>query len=348
MSNLNGVEPVAIFLKDYPTGEPSTDQFETRSIPEPDVPDGSVLLRTVWMSVDPYMRGRMRQNVKSYIPPFSLEEPLDGGAVSEVVASKSDAFAPGDYVVGFGGWKSVHVADAATLTKVDPNIAPLSAYLGVLGMPGLTAWSGLTQICQPKEGETLFVSGAAGAVGSLVCQLGKQRGLHVIGSAGSAEKCAWLEEEGGCDVAINYKDYAGVGALTKALAEAAPKGVDCYFENVGGDHLEAALNVISFGGRMALCGMIAVYNATTPPPGPTNLVNMIGRGVMAQGFIVSNYRHLTNDFIAEVGPLVASGKVKFRESVYDGLEKAPDAFVGLFHGENFGKAVVRVGPDRVG
>ncbi|MEL7486825.1 MAG: NADP-dependent oxidoreductase [Pseudomonadota bacterium] len=338
----------AIFLKAYPDGLPAPDLFETRTVETPAPADGEVLLRTVWMSVDPYMRGRMNPNVKSYIPPFSLDAPLEGGAVSEVIESNADGFAAGDYVVAFqGGWREYHIAKPEALTKVDPAAAPLSAYLGVLGMPGMTAWAGVTQILKPKEGDTMFVSGAAGAVGSLVTQLGKHYGCRVIGSAGSPEKCAWLLEEGGCDVALNYKDYKNSGELTKALAEAAPKGVDCYFENVGGMHLEAALNCIAFAGRMALCGMIAQYNNTRPEPGPSNLVNMIGRGVMAQGFIVSNYLHLTPQFIADVAPLLAGGKIVFRESVYEGLDKAPDAFLGLFKGENFGKAVVRVGPDRV-
>ena len=336
----------AVFLKAYPEGSPSPDLFEVRDVVVPDPQDGQVLLRTVWMSVDPYMRGRMNPHIKSYIPPFALDEPLNGGAVSEVVESRHAGFSKGEYVVAFsGGWQEYHLAKADDLQKVDPNIAPLSTYLGILGMPGLTAWSGLTQIIAPEKGETLFVSGAAGAVGSLVCQLGKQKGMRVIGSAGSAEKCAWLEAEGGCDVALNYKDYPNSGALTKALGAAAPKGVDGYFENVGGDHLEAALNCIGFDGRIALCGMIAVYNNTKPAPGPSNLTNMIGRGVKAQGFIVSNYSHLAPQFISEVAPLVANGTVKFRESVYEGLDVAPEAFIGLFKGENFGKAVVRIGPD---
>ncbi len=337
----------AIFLKAYPKGLPAPGDFAARDIDLPPLKDGEVLFRTVWMSVDPYMRGRMRPDVKSYIPPFSLDAPLDGGAVGEVLESKHGKFKPGDYAVGFqGGWKTHAVVSGDGLTKVDPKLAPLSAYLGVLGMPGLTAWAGLTQILKPKEGETLFVSGAAGAVGSLVCQLGKLKGMRVVGSAGSKEKCDWLEQEGGCDVALNYRDYQTAGQLTKALAAAAPKGVDCYFENVGGMHLEAALNVIGFGGRIALCGMIAIYNDTEMQPGPSNLANMIGRGVMAQGFIVSNYMHLAPQFAAEVAPLLAAGKVTFRESVYEGLDTAPEAFLGLFKGENFGKAVVRVGADR--
>ena len=338
----------AVFLKSFPEGMPTPDMFDIRTVDVHAPGENEVLLRTVWMSVDPYMRGRMNPRVKSYIPPFALDKPLDGGAVSQVIESGASGFAKGDYVVGFsGGWQEYHVADAKTLQKIDPGLAPLSAYLGVLGMPGMTAWAGMSQILKPKEGETLFVSGAAGAVGSLVCQLGKIKGMRVIGSAGSKEKCAWLEAEGGCDVALNYKDYRDSTALTKALAEAAPKGVNCYFENVGGMHLEAALNCIAFGGRIALCGMIAQYNNTKSEPGPSNIINMIGRGVLAQGFIVSNYMHLSKEFVAEIAPLLAAKKITFRESTYDGLENAASAFIGLFHGDNFGKAVIRVAPDQV-
>ncbi|GJL94518.1 MAG: NADP-dependent oxidoreductase [Hyphococcus sp.] len=336
----------AIFLKEYPNGMPQPDQFELRDIDAPSPGAGEMLCRTVWMSVDPYMRGRMRPDIVSYIPPFSLDAPLEGGAVSQVVESNVDGFAPGDYIVDFlGGWKSHYLSKGERTQKVDPNMAPLSAYLGVLGMPGMTAWAGVTQILEPKEGETIFVSGAAGAVGSVVCQLGKAKGCRVIASAGSPEKCDWLVKEAGVDVALNYKDYKNAGELTKALSEAAPKGIDCYFENVGGMHLEAALNCIAFGGRMALCGMISVYNNNEPEPGPPNLTNMIGRGVMARGFIVSEYIDKAMEFAMEVAPLLAAGKVKFQESKYDGIDKAPEAFIGLFKGENFGKAVVRVGPD---
>lgn len=344
---MTGIKAKAIFLKSYPNGLPALDQFALRDIETPPLKDGEVLLRMVWMSVDPYMRGRMRPDVKSYIPPFSLDAPLDGGAVGEVIESKHEKLKTGDYVVGFqGGWRTHAVVPGDGVTKVDPKLAPLSAYLGVLGMPGLTAWSGLTQILKPKEGETLFVSGAAGAVGSVVCQLGKLKGMRVVGSAGSKEKCDWLTREGGCDVALNYRDYKNAGELTKALAAAAPKGVDCYFENVGGMHLEAALNCINVKGRMALCGMIEMYNKTEPEPGPPNLINLIGRSVTVQGYVVSIYMHLAPQFAAEVAPLLAAGKITFRESVYEGLDKAPEAFLGLFKGENFGKAVVRVGPDR--
>ena len=342
-----GTAGKAIFLKNYPAGMPEPAGFDLKEVEVGAPSSGEMLCRTVWMSVDPYMRGRMRPDVKSYIPPFSLEEPLSGGAVSEVIESNIDGFAPGDYVVDFiGGWKEYYISKGEQTQKVDPNLAPLSAYLGVLGMPGLTAWAGMTQIMDPKEGETLFVSGAAGAVGAVVCQLGKARGCRVIGSAGSKAKCDWLENEAGIDVALNYKDYANSAELTKALAEAAPKGVNCYFENVGGMHLEAALNCIAMGGRIALCGMIAQYNNKEPEPGPSNLVNLIGRGVLARGFIVSEYADKAMEFAAEVAPLLMQGKIKFQESVYEGIDKAPEAFIGLFKGENFGKALVRVAPDK--
>lgn len=338
----------AIMLTEYPVGLPGDKHFSMTEITVPAPGAGEMLCRTVWMSVDPYMRGRMRPDVKSYIPPFSLGVPLQGGAVSEVIESNIDGFAPGDYIVDFlGGWKEYYISKGEQTQKVDPNMAPLSSYLGVLGMPGMTAWAGVTQILEPKDGETLFVSGAAGAVGSVVCQLGKAKGCRVIGSAGSKEKCDWLLKEAGVDVALNYKDYKNAAELTRALAEAAPKGVDCYFENVGGMHLEAALNCIGFGGRMALCGMIAAYNNTEVEPGPPNLINLIGRGVMARGFIVSEYMDKAMEFAMEVAPLLVQGKIKFQESVYQGLDKAPDAFVGLFNGDNNGKAVVRVAPDRL-
>jgi len=338
----------AVFLSQYPAGLPAEGDFVTKEVEVPAPGPGEMLCRTVWMSVDPYMRGRMRPDVKSYIPPFSLDRPLEGGAVSQVVESNIEGYAPGDYLVDFlGGWKEYYVTRGERTQKVDPNLAPLSAYLGVLGMPGLTAWSGVTQILKPKPGETMFVSGAAGAVGSLVCQLGKVKGCRVIGSAGSKEKCEWLEKEAGVDVALNYKDYKDAGELTKALAVAAPKGVDCYSANVGGMHLVAALSLIALGGRMAWCGMIAQYNNRAAEPGPPNLINVVGRGVLIRGFIVSEYMDKAMEFAMEVAPLLAQGKIKFQESVYDGIEKAPDAFIGLFKGENFGKAVVRVGPDKL-
>ena len=338
----------AVYLTQYPQGAPTPADFMTKSYEVGEPGPDEMLLRTVWMSVDPYMRGRMRPDVKSYIPPFALNEPLSGGAVSEVITSNVDGFAPGDYIVDFeGGWKSHYLSKGEGARKVDPNLAPLSAYLGVLGMPGMTAWVGVSQIMKPRAGETMFVSGAAGAVGSVVCQLGKVAGSRVVASAGSKEKCDWLVNEAGVDVAINYKDHADAAALTKALAKAAPDGVDTYFENVGGMHLEAALNCIAAGGRIALCGMIALYNNTAPVPGPSNLINIIGRGVTVRGFIVSEFMNQAGAFAAEVAPLILSGKVKYQETEYDGLSNASTAFIDLFSGGNAGKAVIRVGADRI-
>jgi hypothetical protein len=338
----------AVFLKSYPVGLPGRQHFDIRDIQTRAPSKGELRLRTVWMSVDPYMRGRMIPDRVSYIPPFSLTEPLEGGAVSEVLDSENPNYSAGDYVVAFqGGWKEYWVSNGDGLMKVDPKIAPLSAYLGVLGMPGLTAWAGLAQILEPKAGDVVFVSGAAGAVGSLVCQLAKLKGARVIASAGSKEKCDWLLKEGGADIALNYRNYKNASELTKALAAAAPGGVNCYFENVGGMHLEAALNCIAVGARIALCGMISMYNNTAPEPGPSNFINLIGRSAKMQGFIVSIYQHLAPQFAAEVAPLLMQGKIRFRESVYEGIAEAPAAFIGLFQGENFGKAVVRVGADRI-
>ncbi|MEM7667285.1 MAG: NADP-dependent oxidoreductase [Pseudomonadota bacterium] len=333
----------AVFLTEYPDGLPKPGSFVVREVDIPHLKESEVLLRTKWMSVDPYMRGRMNPNVKSYVPPFTLDAPLDGGAVSEVVESRAIEFNPGDHVVSMqGGWKEYSIAKPRALTKVEPDQAPLSSYLGVLGMPGMTAWAGLTQILEPKGGETLFVSGAGGAVGSLVCQLGKQMGLRVIGSAGSAQKCSWLKQTIGCDIAINYKDYPSASELSNALAEAAPDGIHCYFENVGGDHLQAALQNIAIGGRIALCGLIAQYNAQEPVTGPTNLANLITRSVKVQGFIVAQYAHLRKQFLGSVAPLLESGDISAREEIYEGLDQAGAAFLGLFSGENTGKALVRM------
>jgi hypothetical protein len=335
----------AIFLKRFPHGSPRAEDFELRNIALPALKDGEMQMRTIWMSVDPYMRGRMRPDIKSYIPPFSLDAPLDGGAVSEVVESRQPDWKPGDLAVAFqGGWKDQWISNGDGLTRVSAELAPLSSYLGVLGMPGLTAWAGLTQIIKPQPGETVFVSGAAGAVGSLVCQIAKLKGARVVGSAGGPEKCGWVKDKAGADAVIDYKTCPDASALTAALEKAAPGGVNGYFENVGGAHLEAALNCIAFGARIALCGMISVYNATKPEPGPWNLVNLIGRGAMMEGFIVSKYLGLAPQFFGEIAPLVAARKIAWEETVYEGLQSAPDAFLGLFSGANLGKAVVRVGP----
>lgn len=331
-----------IHLTAYPDGMPTPDIFETveRDLPAPG--PGQAEVEVLYYSVDPYMRGRMRPDVKSYIPPFALGEPLDGGAVVRVVASEAEGFAPGDVAVGMGGagWRDRAVVDTGGFTKVDASSVPASAYLGALGMPGLTAWAGLTQIIEPKEGETLYVSGAAGAVGSLVCQLGKARGLTVLGSAGGEEKCAFLTSRVGVDHAFDYKRH-DAGSLAKAILSEV-SGIDGYFENVGGMQLEALLNTMNTYGRIAVCGMIAQYNDQAPVPGPPNLPQIIGRQLKMQGFIVSTYQSKMMEFLGEVMPLVASGKVVAEETVYDGVESGPEAFMGLFQGANTGKAVVKV------
>ena len=298
----------------------------------------------VAVSLKNYMRGRMRPDVESYIPPFQLGEALDGGAVGRVVASRADGFAEGDRVVSnFGaGWRDRAVVPAENLTKIPdiPGVSP-SNFLGVLGMPGLTAWAGLTQIIAPEEGDTLYVSGAAGAVGSLVCQLGLHKGLTVLGSAGSQEKRDWLETEIGIAKAFDYRAHDSA-SLAAAIREIAPGGVNGYFENVGGMQLEALIAAAAPMARFALCGMIADYNSTTPPAGPRNMVMLVGKQIRMEGFIVTRFAERQADFLAEVGPLVASGKVVARETLYEGLERAPEAFIGLFEGANTGKAVVKV------
>ena len=334
-----------IHLRSRPAGMPTADNFELVEKPIPEVSPGQFLVRNVWMSVDPYMRGRMMDR-KSYVPPFQIGEPLDGGSVGRVVASQHDDFAVGDYVCGFasGGWREYYVSDGSMLQKVDPKLAPLQAYLGVMGMPGLTAYSSLLRIGAPREGETVFVSAAAGAVGSVVSQIAKIKGCRVVGSAGSDDKIAWLEREAGVDAAINYRNC---GSLLDAVRAACPKGIDIYYENVGGEHLEVALELMNSQGRLVMCGMISLYNANpdAPPPGPRNLINVVGRSLKMQGFIVSDFLDMVPDFYADMSQWIGAGKIKWQETVVEGIENAPAAFLGLFKGENLGKMLVRVGPD---
>lgn len=327
-----------IHLRSRPKGEPEPENFELKTVELPAPQDGQVLIRNRFLSVDPYMRGRMR-DTRSYTPPFQLGEPLTGGAVGEVVESASPDFAPGDSVLHMLGWREYALANAKGLTKVDPSLAPLQSYLGVLGMPGMTAYVGLLDIGQPQPGETVFVSGAAGAVGSQVCQIAKIKGCRVVGSAGSPAKVRWLEETAGVDVAINYKETKN---LRRALKSASPDGVDVYFENVGGEHLEAALQNMNNFGRIALCGMISVYNATSAQPGPGNLAVMIGKRIKMQGFIVSDHSDRRQDFLQDVSGWMQEGKLQWEETIRQGIEQMPDAFIGLFHGENLGKMLVEV------
>lgn len=327
-----------IRLKSRPVGVPTADNFELASRELADPAEGEVLIKNLYMSVDPYMRGRMIDR-KSYVPPFQIGEPLTGGAVGEVIASNHEGYGVGEYVVNFFGWQEYALSDGEGLLKVDDSI-PLSAYLGVAGMPGRTAYFGLLDIGQPQEGETVFVSAAAGAVGSVVCQIAKLKGCTVIGTAGSDEKVLWLEEKLGVDVGVNYKT---AGDLTKALATAAPQGIDVYFENVGGDHLEAALAVMNPNGRIPVCGMISQYNATEPEPAPRNLSLIIGKRLLLKGFIVSDYGSRAGEFTSDMSQWIQAGQIAWEETVYEGIEKAPEAFIGLFSGENVGKMVVKLG-----
>lgn len=329
-----------IRLASRPTGWPTAANFAIAETPVPTAGVGQVLVRNVYMSVDPYMRGRMN-DVKSYIPPFQIGQPLDGGAVGEVVASDSPEVPVGSFVVHELGWREYAVVDAAKARVVDPAAAPtLSAYLGLLGMTGLTAYAGLLAIAQFREGDTVFVSGAAGAVGSVVGQIARLRGARrVIGSAGSAEKAKHLVAELGFDAAFNYKD----APVRDQLRDAAPDGVDVYFDNVGGDHLEAAITVMNKFGRIAMCGAIAQYNDTAPPAAPRNLAAVIGKEINMRGFIVRNHWHLMPEFVAEVGGWLSERKITARETVVDGIANAPDAFLGLLRGDNTGKMVVKVG-----
>ena len=328
-----------IHLRSRPHGLPTAENFALVSVkvPTPSHPD-QVLVRNRFISVDPYMRGRMR-DTRSYTPPFGLDEPLTGGAVGEVVSSTSDQFAEGDFVLHMFGWREYALAEPRHLTKVDPSLAPLQSFLGVLGMPGMTAYVGLLDIGKPQPGETVFVSGAAGAVGSEVCQIAKIQGCRVVGSTGSQVKARWLEEVAGVDVAINYKETSN---LRRELKKACPDGIDVYFENVGGVHLEAALQYMNNSGRIAVCGMISMYNATSAQPGPANLALMIGRRLKMQGFIVSDHLERRADFLRDVSGWMREGKLKWEETILDGIESTPEAFIGLFHGENLGKMLVKV------
>jgi NADPH-dependent curcumin reductase CurA len=332
-----------IHLKSRPNGMPQAENFELVETPLPKPGAGQFLVRNIFMSVDPYMRGRMMDR-ESYVPPFQVGKVLDGGSVGRVVESNNDAYKAGDYVCGFasGGWREYWVSDGAMMQKIDPALAPLQAYLGTLGMPGLTAYSGLLRIGEPKEGETVFVSAAAGAVGSIVCQIAKIKGCRVVGSVGSDDKAEWLRREAGADAAVNYKTC---GNLEAAVKKECPKGIDIYFENVGGEHLEVALNLMNSRGRIVACGMISMYNAVEPPPGPRNIIFIVGKSIKMQGFIVSNYLDMVPAFYSDMGQWIREGRIKWEETIVEGIEKAPQAFLGLFTGANVGKMLVRLGPD---
>lgn len=333
-------------LASIPKGMPTPDNFKMVEVEVPAPKDGEVTVRNLWMSVDPYMRGRMT-GVKTYADPYVVGEAMTGGAVGEIVESAHPDFKKGDHVLSMLGWREAFTAKVDDLVptgfrKVDTNMIPAQAYLGVAGMPGLTAYAGLYDVAKFQPGETVLVSGAAGAVGSTVCQLAKADGAKVIALAGTDEKCAWLESRG-VDSAINYKTAPKThGSLTKAIAQAAPGGIDVYFENVGGDMFEAALNVMKPFGRIAVCGMIAQYNDATPQPGPSNLTMIIGKSLKIQGFIVMQHVHCQKDYIAKLGPLMASGKLVQQETIVEGIEQSVPAFLRLFDGNKQGKMLVKL------
>ena len=331
-----------IHLVSRPTGEASLANFKLVEAEVPELADGQVLVRNHFMSLDPYMRGRMN-DAKSYAVPQPLNAVMQGGTVGEVVASKNEHYKIGDKVVGFGGWQHYSVADAATpgvLRKVDTTHIPLSAYLGAVGMPGVTAWYGLTQICKPKPGQTIVVSAASGAVGSAVGQLAKARGCRAVGIAGGAEKCAYVVGELGFDACVDYKAHKDPKALYEVLKAATPDGVDGCFENVGGAVFDAVLARMNAFGRIALCGMISGYDGEPIPLKNPQLLLM--SRLTIEGFIVSEHMQFWPEALKELGTMLATGKLKYRESVAQGLAAAPEAFLGLLKGRNFGKQVVKL------
>jgi NADPH-dependent curcumin reductase len=335
-----------IHLASRPKAEPTTENFLLVSSPTPALGPGEVLVRNHYLSLDPYMRGRMNDG-KSYAQPQGLNQVMGGGTVGEVVESTSAAFAVGDKVVGMGGWQEYAVVAVGNeahanglLRKVNQAPIPLSAYLGAVGMPGVTAWYGLTNIIGIKEGETLVVSAASGAVGSVVGQLAKSRGARAVGIAGGAEKCAYVVNELGFDACIDYKEHADVGSLLKALQVACPKGIDGYFENVGGMAFNAVVAHCNAFARIAMCGMISGYNGEPIPLNYPQLFLM--QRMKLEGFIVSEHMGVWPQALKELGGMVASGQLKYRESVAEGLASAPQAFMGLLKGKNLGKQLVKL------
>ncbi len=326
-------------LRRRPAGNPTADDFEFRSVPVPAGPIDGVLRRTVYLSLDPYMRGRM-SDAESYATPVAIGQVMVGQTVSRVIASNNPEFAPGDFVTGYDGWQDYAVSDGATLRKLDPAAAPLTYALGVLGMPGMTAYVGLIDIGQPKAGETVLVSAASGAVGSIVGQIAKIKGCRAVGVAGSAEKCRYVTDELGFDACVNYKS----DTFRADLKAACPNGVDVYFENVGGEVLRAALSQLNVGARIPFCGNIADYNATSSTPGP-NLRPLLVKRAMMKGFIVFDHNDRRPAFLRDVGQWVREGRIKYREDIVDGLEHTPATFMRLFDGRNFGKLIVRVSPE---
>lgn len=328
-----------ILLKSRPIGEPKESDFALTETPIPEPGEGEILSRTIYLSLDPYMRGRISGG-PSYAASVELNSVIVGATVSQVIKSNHPDFQPGDFILNRNGWQTYAVSSADTLRKLDSTQAPLSYSLGILGMPGHTAYAALLDIGQPKPGETVVISAASGAVGAVAGQIAKIKGAHVVGIVGSDEKRDFIVNELGFDVGINRKTQE----LYPALQEAAPNGIDVYFDNTAGAILETVLQQINLGARIALVGLISQYNATSPPPGP-NLLPLLIKRALIKGFLVGDYQHRFDDFLGDVSGWLQSGQMKYKEDVVVGLENAPRAFIGLLRGENFGKLIVKVSDD---
>jgi NADPH-dependent curcumin reductase CurA len=333
-----------IVLASRPIGEPKASDFRIETSPIPTPGDGQVLLRTIWLSLDPYMRGRMSE-AASYAAPVPIGGVMEAGTVCEVIASNNSAFAKGDIVLARAGWQTHALSDGKGLTRIDPSLGPISAAVGVLGMPGMTAYTGLLDIGKPQGGETVVVAAASGAVGSAVGQIAKIKGARAIGIAGGKDKCDYVKNEFGFDACLDHRDPD----LAAKLNDACPKGIDVYFENVGGAVFEAVFPLLNAFARVPVCGLIAHYNdteATAPKWAPSLMRAVLTKRLTIRGFIVSDFAARHGDFLRDMSAWVREGRVKYKEFVTEGLENAPAAFIGLLKGANFGKQLVRVGPDR--
>lgn len=329
-----------ITLAARPVGMPKESDFRMVSAPIPSLAEGQVLARTIFLSVDPYMRDRMT-GVRTYADPVDIGQVMLGGTVGEILQARSGELQAGDLVTGYWGWQEFGVVDAKGLRKLDSRVTPPSTALGALGMPGMTAYFGLLEICLPKAGETVVVSGAAGAVGSLVGQIAKIQGCRAVGIAGSNEKVSWVATELGFDGAFNYKTTADYGARLKELC---PGGIDCYFDNVGGPVSDAVFPLLNTKARIAVCGQISQYNLAHPEPGPRILGHLLTKGARAEGFLVYQFAGRFPEGIAQMGQWIREGKLKYREQIVEGLENAPQALIGVLRGDNIGKMLVRVSP----
>jgi NADPH-dependent curcumin reductase len=337
--NQNPTTRRSVVLKHRPDGAPRREDFEIREDAVPQPATDQVVTRTIWLSIDPYMRGRLREQ-QLYAQPVNPGDVMTGESVGEVIASAHPDFVPGDVVVGSRGWQTHSVTAGAQLVKLPRHGAPLSAYLGVLGMPGATAYRGISEICRPKNGETVVVSAASGAVGSVAGQLAKRAGARVVGIAGGSEKCLWVQDSLGLDDCVDHRSMD----LRRELIAACPNGIDAYFENVGGAVQAAVFDLLNPFARVAMCGMVSQYNEAEFPPGP-NLGFVVGKRILIQGFIVSDQPEKFTEWRKLAAPWVADGSLIHREDIVEGLENAPDALAGMLSGRNFGKLLVRVGTD---